>query len=531
MAASRRKEHDVMNRSLIACLAGATMLASCNLAPKYVRPLGAAPATLPQGGVYPAAPTDAPDITRVGWREFFLKPRLRQVIETGIANNRDLRIAAANVLQARAQLRSQRASFLPTVGLTGSATYTNNALGATGAAAGGANAGGGTGTDTGGTGTGTTGTGTSTGGGGTGVGTGAGVSTGDADLELYSLNAGISNFELDLFGRVRNLARAAQEQVFASEEAQRSTRISLIAEIANAWLTMAADHDQLSVARQTLGTFRQTFDLTSAQFRIGVGSELEVRQAETNFQAARNDIATLETRVAQDQNALNLLVGTMVPAEQLPGGLGNAQVTLDALPSGLSSDVLLRRPDVLQAEHQLIAQNANIGAARAAFFPTISLTAAMGTISTALSGLFGGGSFTYTGAPGVSLPLFDGGGRQGNLDYTRATRDVAVASYERTIQTAFREVADALAQRGRIKEQVEAQTARSNAAGTAARLSEARFRAGVDSFLNTLDAQRTAYAAEQQLVATQLTRASNLVVLYRSLGGGVVDSDSKQVVR
>lgn len=511
-----------MNRSLIACLAGATMLAGCNLAPKYVRPLGAAPATLPQGGVYPAAPTDARDITRVGWRDFFLEPRLRLVIEAGIANNRDLRIAAANVLQARAQLRAQRGSLVPSIDVTGSATYTNNVVGSAGAAAGGA-ATGGTGNGTG-NGTGT-GTGAGTGGGGTGVGTGG------SDLELYSLNAGFSNFELDLFGRVRNLARAAQEQVFASEEAQRSTRISLIAEIANAWLTMAADQDQLRIARQTLATFRQTLDLTAAQFRIGVGSELEVRQAETNFQGARNDIATLETRVAQDQNALNLLVGTTVPADRLPGGLGDAQVTLDALPPGLSSDVLLRRPDVLQAEHQLIAQNANIGAARAAFFPTISLTATVGTISTALSGLFSGGSFSYTGAPGVSLPLFDGGRRRGDLDYARASRDVAVASYERTIQTAFREVADALAQRGRIGEQIEAQTARASAAQTAARLSNARFRAGVDSFLNTLDAQRTAYAAEQQLVATRLTRASNLVVLYRSLGGGVVEVGAEQMVR
>jgi multidrug efflux system outer membrane protein len=420
-----------MNRSLIVCLAGATMLAGCDLAPKHVRPLGAAPATLPEGGVYPAAQTDAPDITRVGWRDFFLEPRLRTVIETGLANNRDLRIAAANVLQARAQLRAQRASLLPTVGVTGSATYTNNVFGAAGGAAGGAGAGaggigtGGTGTGTGaGTGTGSGGTGagagSGTGGGGTGVGAGAGIGTGGSDVEFYSLNLGLSSFELDLFGRVRNLARAAQEQVFASEEARRSTRISLIAEIANAWLTMAADQDQLRVARETLATFRQTLDLTTAQFRIGVGSELEVRQAETNFQAARNDIATLETRVAQDQNALNLLVGTTVPADQLPAALGDVRATLDALPSGLSSDVLLSRPDVLQAEHQLIAQNANIGAARAAFFPTISLTATVGTISTALSGLFSGGSFTYTGSPGVSLPLFDGGRRQGNLDYARA---------------------------------------------------------------------------------------------------------------
>jgi multidrug efflux system outer membrane protein len=487
----------VKTKSLIATLAGATMLAGCNLAPNYARPTGAVPATLPDGGIYPAAATDAPDITRIGWRDFFLDPRLRQVIETGLANNRDLRIAAGNVLQARAQLRVQRGALVPTTTVTGSATYTNNVLGAAGAG-GGAGAGA-----------------------GTGVGTGAGVgASSSSDLEIYSVNAGFSAFELDLFGRVRNLSRAAQEQVFASEEAQRATRISLIAEIATAWLTLASDQEQLRVARDTLKTFQQTLDLTTAQFRIGVGSELEVRQAETNYQAARNDIATLETRVAQDQNALNLLVGTTVTADQLPAALGREAFTRDALPANVSSEVLLRRPDVLRAEHQLIAENANIGAARAAFFPTISLTATVGTISTALSNLFSGGSFTYNAAPGLSLPLFDGGQRQGNLEYARASQTVAVASYERSIQAAFREVADALAQRGTIDEQVNAQTARAAAASTAARLSEARFRAGVDSFLTTLDAQRTAYAAEQQLVTTRLSRANNLVELYRSLGGG-----------
>ena len=481
-----------MTKSFFACLVGATMLAGCNLAPDYDRPGGAVPVALPQGGIYPAAATDAPDITQVGWRDFFLDPRLRQVIETGLANNRDLRIAAANVLQARAQLRTQRADLLPTATLTGSAIYTNNA----------ASAGGGAGT---------------------------GVATSGSDLEIYSLNAGLSAFELDLFGRVRNLTRAAQEQVFASEEAQRSTRISLIAEIANAWLTMASDQEQLRVARNTLETFRQTLDLTSAQFRVGVGSELEVQQAQTSFQAARNDIATLETRIAQDQNALNLLVGTTVPAPQLPEGLTTGDVTLDALPANLSSDVLLRRPDVLQAEHQLIAQNANIGAARAAFFPTISLTGTIGTIGTALSSLFSGGSFTYTASPGLSLPIFDAGRREGNLDYTRASEQVALATYERTIQTAFREVSDALAQRGTIGEQVDSQTARAEAASGAARLSDARFRAGVDSFLVTLDAQRTAYGAEQQLIATRLTRASNLVELYRSLGGGLAGADGGDI--
>jgi multidrug efflux system outer membrane protein len=503
--------------------AAALSLAGCNLAPHYLRPAGAVPASLPQGGIYPAAATDAPDITRVGWRDFFLDPRLRQVIETGLANNRDLRVAAANVLQARAQLRVRRADLVPTTGVTGSATYTNNILGAAGATAGtgAATSGGTTIGGAAGSGTGSTGTGAS-GAGGTTIGTGAGIgSSGSSNIEYYSLNAGFSNYELDLFGRVRNLSRAAQEQVFASEEAQRSARISLIAEIATAWLTMASDQDQLALSRQTLAAFKQTLDLTTAQFRIGTGSELEVRQAETNYQAARNDIATQETRIAQDANALTLLVGASVPADLLPTGLGAATITRDALPANLSSDVLLRRPDVLQAEHQLIAQNANIGAARAAFFPTISLTAAVGTISTALSGLFAGGSFSFTGAPAVSLPLFDGGRNKGNLDYARASRDVAVATYERSIQSAFREVADALAQRGRIGEQVEAQGARANAAQIAARLSDARFRAGVDSFLNTLDAQRTAYAAQQQFATTRLTAASNLVELYRSLGGGL----------
>ena len=468
------------SRSILALLALSTALAGCNLAPTYVRPVGAVPAALPSGGVYPPAATDAADVSRIGWRDFFTDPRLRSVIESGIANNRDLRIAAGNVLQARAQARVQRADLLPTVNATGSATFTNNATGA-----------------------------------------GAAGGTGSTDVEIYSVNAGVSAFEADLFGRVRNLSRAAQEQYFASEEAQRATRISLIAEIATAWLTMASDQDQLRISRQTLAAFEETRRLTSEQFRIGVASELEARQADTNYQSARNDIAALTTRVAQDQNALNLLVGTTVPADQLPDGLGAGAATRDALPGGISSDVLLRRPDVLQAEHQLIAENANIGAARAAFFPTISLTATVGTISTALSGLFGGGSFTYSAGPSIGLPLFDGGRNRGNLDYAKASQQVAVATYEKAIQTAFREVADALAQRGTIDEQVSAQSARANSAQVAARLSDARYRAGVDSFLVALDAQRTAYAAQQQLVTTRLSRASNLIELYRSLGGGL----------
>jgi multidrug efflux system outer membrane protein len=472
-------------RPILALLLAGSALSACNLAPKYVRPSGAVPTALPEGGVYPRAASDAPDVTAIGWRDFFTDDRLRQVIQLGLDNNRDLRVAAANVLQARAQYRVQRADILPTINASGSATYTNSAAAAAGAGAGGA----------------------------------AGGSS--TDIQYYSANVGVSAFELDLFGRLRNLSKAALEQYFATEEAQRTTRISLISEIATAWLTLASDQEQLRLSQSTLKTFEQTLELTRAQFRIGVASELESRQAETSYQAARNDIATLQTRIAQDQNALNLLAGTTVGADLLPAALGDAPVTRDALPANLSSDVLLRRPDVLQAEHQLIAQNANIGAARAAFFPRLSLTATLGTISPALGGLFGSGTGTYNVAPSVALPIFDAGRNKGNLDYAKASQQAAVATYEKTIQTAFREVADALAQRGTIDEQVSAQTARANAAQVAAKLSDARYRAGVDSFLVALDAQRTAYAAEQQLVTTRATRSSNLIELYRALGGGL----------
>ena len=500
-----------MNSKCVLGLLAATALAGCNLAPKYVRPVGAVPAALPQGGVYPAAATDAPDVTRIGWRTFFTDDRLRQTIALGLENNRDLRLAAANVLQARAQYRVQRADLVPSTTVSGSGTYTNNIFGGASAAGGGAGAGGATGGGAGGVGA----------GGGAAGGAGANVGSTSSNLEFYSVNAGFSAFELDLFGRVRNLSKAALEQYFATEEAQRSTRISLIAEIATAWLTLASDQDQLRISQDSLKSFEQSLELTRAQFRIGVASELEARQSETTYQTARNDIAVLRTRVAQDKNALDLLVGTSVTPVLLPQGLGNGDAALQVLPAGIASDVLLRRPDVLQAEHQLIAQNANIGAARAALFPSISLTATLGTISTALSGLFAGGSFTYTGSPAVSLPLFDGGRLRGNLDSARAQQQGAVATYETTVQTAFREVADALAQRGTIDEQIAAQTARANAANVAFRISDARYRAGVESFLNTLDSQRNLYTAQQQLVATRLSRGSNLVELYRSLGGGL----------
>jgi outer membrane protein, multidrug efflux system len=463
-----------VNRALPIALL--TMLAGCDLAPKYVRPAGAVPATLPQGGIYPPAASDAPDVTRIGYRDFFTDERLRQVIAQGLANNRDLRVAAANVLAARAQYRIQRADLLPTIAATGTATYTNNAFG-----------------------------------GGEPV----------TDIHSYSVDAGFSAFEIDLFGRIRNLSRAALQQYFATEEAQRSTRISLVAEIANAWLTLAADQEQLVISRQTLRSLEQTRSLTQAQFRIGTASELEFRQADTEYQVARNDIAVLQTRIARDKNALDLLVGAPVPAELVPASLPQSGATIANLPPDISSEVLLRRPDVLQAEHQLISENANIGAARAALFPRISLTAMVGTISTALSGLFSSGSFSYSVSPSISQTMFDFGRNRANVRLAEANQLAAIANYEKAIQTAFREVADALAERGTIGEQIAAQTQRVDSSQVAANLSNARFRVGVASFLDALISRRTAYAAQQQLVTTRLNRDLNLVELYRSLGGGL----------
>lgn len=462
----------------------------CDLAPRYQRPALAAPSAFPQGGAYPVTAAAGPDLSTVGWRSFFTDPRLRDVIALGLANNRDLRVAAANVLQARATYRAERADLFPTVTADGNASIRRTA--SNGAS-----------------------TGTTTGNGNTVQGVGG------QTIHSYSATLGVSAFELDLFGRVRNLTRAAQEQYFATRQAQDATRISLIAEIASAWTTLASDQDQLAISRRTLQSFQQSVDITRAQFERGIVSELDVQQAETNLQGARADVAQLTTQVAQDQNALNLLAGTTVPANLLPAGLGEADVTLAELPAGLGSDVLLKRPDVLEAEDQLKAQNANIGAARAAFFPAISLTAAAGTASTALGGLFASGSWSYSGSGGITQTLFDFGRNRANLRYAEASRDAAVATYEKAVQTAFREISDALAERGTIDEQLAAQAAREQAADKAATLSLARYRNGIDSFLTTLDAQRTLYTAQQTLVTTRLARASNLVTLYRTLGGGL----------
>ncbi|WP_370176634.1 efflux transporter outer membrane subunit [Sphingobium abikonense] len=454
-------------------------LAACDMAPKYVRPDLPVPVESPKGPAY-AETGEGTAVTPAdtAWRDFFTDPRMVRVIETALANNRDLRIAVANVAQARAQYRVQRADLFPTVNASGTATYSEQPL----------------------------------------------VQFGQAQRlnnDVYQAQVGVSAWEIDLFGRVRNLSKAALEQYFASEENRKAAQTSLVAETANAWLTMAADQERLRIARELEGAFGKTLALTKARFDKGIASELEVRQAQTSYDQARSDIAEATTLVAQDQNALNLLAGTTVPASDLPDSLPTGGATITNLPANITSDILLQRPDIASAEHQLRSANANIGAARAAFFPNISLTAAFGSISQGLSNLFGSGSDFWSVAPSASLPIFDFGRNQGNLRYARATYDAMVATYEKSVQTGFREVADALARRGTMERQLEAQTSLRDSARVAYTLSEARFRAGVDSFLTTLDSQRSLYTAEQSLVATRLTREANMVELYRAMGGGL----------
>lgn len=461
---------------LFSAAALALTLAACDMAPKYVRPALPVPEASPQGPAYPGGEGQAIVPADTAWKDFFVDPRMGRVIAKSLANNRDLRVALANVEQARAQFKVQRAGIFPALGANGSATYQDQPSAQQGAS---------------------------------------------GRTDIYTASVGVSAWEIDLFGRVRNLTKAAQEQYFASVENRNAAQTALIAEVANAWLGMAADQERLKIARDLEKAFGQTLDLTKARFAKGIASELEVRQAQTSYDQARSDIAQATTLVAQDQNALNLLAGATVLAEDLPTAMPEGDVTMANLPADLPSTALLRRPDIMAAEHQLLSANANIGAARAAFFPKISLTAAFGTMSLGLSNLFQSGSDTWSVAPSASLPIFDFGRNQGNLRYARATYDAMVATYEKSVQTGFREVADALARRGTMTAQLEAQTSLRDSARVGYRLSEARFQAGVDGFLTTLDSQRTLYNAEQSLLATRLTRATNMVELYRAMGGGL----------
>lgn len=469
-------------RSLVLSAMTSAVLAGCvNLAPEYTAPASPVPQALPSSGVEAPTPID------VGWRSFFVEPRLRGTIELALANNRDLRVAALNIERARAQYGIARAGLFPTVeaGASGSRSRTPGSL----------------------------------------------STSGEARIgSQYSADLGLTSYEIDLFGRVRNLGESALQSYFQTEETRRSTQISLIASVATAWLQLAADEQRLLLARNTLESQRKSFDLVERSHRLGAQSGLALAQARSTVDAARADAAAFDSQVEQDRNALALLVGAMPPADLLPAAPASdtaAPATAAQLlvpPPGLPSSVLQRRPDVRAAEHALRASNADIGAVRAAFFPRIALTASAGTASSTLSGLFAGGSKAWSFAPSISVPIFDGGANRANLRVAEAQQKIQIATYEKTVQTAFREVADALAERRTLAERLDAQRSLLDATSRSFELSQSLFRSGASSYLDVLDAQRAFYAAQQTLIGLQLTEQTNRLTIYKTLGGGWEES-------
>lgn len=459
-------------------LVAASLLAGCSLAPKYVAPLAAVPASWPIGD--PALRTSEAALPSLGYRDVFRDPHLQTLIAQGLASNQDIRLAVANIAAARGLYRVQRAALLPSVDASTSVSIRS--------------------------------------GGGNGFGGVAGVGGGGSTTQ-YSVNIGASAFEIDLFGRIRSQSTAALNSFFATEAAARAVRLTLVADIADAYLTLATDRTLLGIAQDTVRSAERSVTLTRARLGGGVAPRTDLRQAETVLATAQSDVANLTTLVAQDRNALDLLVGAPVASADLPPSIEGVESAIAPVPAGLDSSILLRRPDVIDSEFRLRSANAQIGAARAAFFPRISLTGLAGFASTALGSLFSGGAFNFSVVPGATLPIFDGGANRGNLDVARAQFDAATANYQRTIQSAFRDVADALARRATISDQAGAQIRLEAAAQDTARLTEARYRGGVASFLESLDAQRSLYGARRSLASTRLVRARNLVDLYRAVGG------------
>ena len=426
------------------------------------------------------------------YREVFADPRLAQVIEQALANNRDLRVAAANIAAARAQFRIQRAGQLPQVGVGAGRTQFDNGT---------ANQNRNQDVD---------------------IGNDPSASRSTAGVR-YTADVSTTAFEVDLFGRLQSLSDAALNRYFGTEAAARATRLTLIGDVADAWLTYAADRSLLKLAEDTAANAREQVKLTRLRLDGGIAPRTDLRQAEQILATAEADIAQQKTALAQDINALQLLVGAPVEDVLLPQSIADAGEAVRTLPAGLDSAILLRRPDVMQAEYELRAANAEIGAARAALFPRITLTGLAGLASNALSTLFTGAAFNYSAGANVRYSLFAGGAAQAGVTQTEAQRDAAVAGYERAIQAAFRDVADALARRGTITEQLRANRAFVDAAEDNFNLADLRYRGGINSFLASLDAQRASYAAQRTLLATQLIEASNRVALYRALGGETVD--------
>ncbi len=453
----------------LATVSAAASLAGCSFIPTYERP------TAPVADHYSTlAGTTADSSGRIAaeiaWQDFFQDARLKRLIELSLQNNRDLRVAVLSIEQTRAQLRLRQADQLPTVnaGITGT----------------------------------------------------RGPVASGAITSTYSAGLSVTSYELDFFGRVRALSEAAQAQLLGTEEARRTVQISLIASVANTYLTMLADDELLRVTRETVTTRQESLRLTQLKFDNEVVSQLDLSLAQSLLEGAKASMAQAQRQRAQDENALVLLVGQSLPGD-LPAGLPvTAQGLVPDLPAGVPSDLLTRRPDVRQAEQQLLANNANIGAARAAFFPRITLTGSAGVVSSDLDKLFSDGTSAWTFAPQLLLPIFDAGRNQANLESAKVARDIAVAQYEKAIQTGFREVSDALAGRATLTEQLRAQNAQLAAEQTRMRLTDLRFKNGAASAFEVLDAQRSLFGVQQTAVQVQVQQVQNLVTLYKVLGGG-----------
>ncbi|RRV46560.1 efflux transporter outer membrane subunit [Pseudomonas sp. p106] len=445
----------------------ALALSGCvNLAPDYQRPAA------PVADQWPATSASKTSAD-IGWQALFIDTRLRDTVALALANNRDLRVAALNVEYQRAQYRIQRAELFPAVSASADGTRQRA------------------------------------------------LSNGSTTVSSqYSVGLGISNYELDLFGRLGNLKDAALEDYLALEQTRRSTQLSLVAEVASAWMTLAADQQLLTLANDTYASQQKTYALVQQSHGLGGESGVSLAQARSTVESARADAANYASQVEQDRNALELLVGQRLGDAQLPGITPLDAALLVSVPAGLPSTLLQRRPDVLAAEHTLKAANADIGAARAAFFPRVTLTATGGSASSELSGLFKSGSAAWSFAPSINLPIFNTGSNRASLDAAKVSREIEVATYEKTLQTAFSEVADALAVRAHVNERLDAQRNLSEATHTSYDLAMALYKQGANSFLDVLDAQRSLYSAQQGLISLQLAEQVNRVTLYKTLGGG-----------
>ena len=476
MHTHRGMTHMNNNRFLLLGLI-VTFLGGCTLAPKYTRPEAPIPAGWPSGAAYEDALAEpgAPTAAETHWRKFFADQRLQKLIETALKNNLDLRLAALNVERARAIYGIRRVELLPTLNAGGSYYKARIPVDISG-------------------------------------------NEDTPTIEQFDLNLGITAWEIDFFGRIRSLKDKALEEYLATEQGRRGVQISLVSGVAGAYLVYASDRERLKLAESTLEAQEASYNLIRRRHEVGLAGELDLRQAQTRVDAARVDTARFTRLVAQNENALNLLVGSPVSSELLPEDLSSVSLRADISP-GISSEVLLRRPDIVQAENLLKAANANIGAARSAFFPRISLTAVFGTASGDLSRLFRPGQDAWTFAPQIVMPIFDAR-TWWALKTTKVDEAIAVAQYEKSIQTAFREVADALATQGTVDDQLAAQESLVHASSETYRLSNARYTKGIDNFLVVLDSQRSLYEAQQGLITVHLARLANQVRLYAVLGGG-----------